>query len=257
MKKLILISMIAAALLVPVILSSCIPILTPVGPTATRDYNLTGFTKVESGSGFATTVTRGDSYAVSVTTNENLFNYLDVYVSGDTLVIKARPLTVQTFSTLKAEVTMPELQGIDFSGGSRGRISGFSANTLSVSASGGSNLEMDLSANKIDMDLSGGSRVNGSITASSSDISLSGGSNIEIKGSGGDLALTLSGGSRASLQQFETGSGTFVLRDGSSGYIDINSNMDVTLSGGSRLNYSGNPQIGSIEVTGGSELHKA
>jgi hypothetical protein len=255
MKKKVLI-IIALALLVPVIMTACaVPFLTPVGPETSREYNLSGFTKVESGSGFETTITKGESYKVTITTNQNLFSYLDISLSGTTLNLQTRPLTIQSFSILKAEVTMPDLREINFSGGSQGHISGFaSGEDFNVSASGGSNININVQVGKITFDISGGSRVEGNVNTGATNISLSGGSNLGIIGTGGETVLNLSGGSRADLQQYSVSNADVTLRDGSNGSVIAGGVLNVNLSGGSHLNYSGSPTLGSVDLTGGSEI---
>jgi ABC-type ATPase involved in cell division len=64
----------------------------------------------------------------------------------------------QRLGIAQAEVTMPELTGLELSGGSHATITGFeSAQALVVDASGASHLQGDIKAGDASFDLSGGS----------------------------------------------------------------------------------------------------
>ena len=54
---------------------------------ATWEYEFADFTNVDVSSAFTVDITQSDSYSVSITVNENLLDYLNVYQSGKTLYI--------------------------------------------------------------------------------------------------------------------------------------------------------------------------
>jgi len=47
----------------------------------------------------------------------------------------------------------------------------------------------------------------------------------------------------------------FKLSGGSEATTDVSDLLDIYLSGGSRLVYSGYPYLGSMDISGGSSLH--
>jgi hypothetical protein len=152
--------------------------------TLSQDY--TGFTKVAAGSAFRVTINQSEDYSVDIIIDDNLRQYLDVSVQGDTLRIYLRPGVSFSFrdTTLRAEVTMPALEGLDLSGASRGNVSGFESNDpLRVVLSGASSLQASLSTGDVELEASGASRAN-------------------VQGSGDALDLEASGASHLDLSEF-------------------------------------------------------
>ncbi len=86
---------------------------------------------------------------------------------------------------------------------------------------------------------------------------VSGGSAIELTGSAGALRLDVSGGSRLDLPQLTAGGADLTLSGGSNGRVTVTGTLDAEASGGSRLEYSGSPQLGTIDVSGGSAVEPA
>jgi len=120
---------------------------------------------------FDVEVTSGDAYQVSITVDDNLWDYLDVRQTGQTVNIGLKRSHSYTNVHLEADVTMPELSGLILSGASRGDVSGFSsAEPLDIKLSGASSLNMDnLEAGNTKFELSGASKASGSIEIADGD----------------------------------------------------------------------------------------
>ncbi len=95
--------------------------LTGSGKMATRDYAIEGFTGIDANNGFNVTVTGGDAYKVSVTTDDNVLDAISVRKSGNTLWIGVDSSKAQSVHTtrLEAAITMPELKAVSLDSGSR------------------------------------------------------------------------------------------------------------------------------------------
>jgi len=143
---------------------------------------------------------------------------LRVTKTGDTLSMALDP-GIYTFMSLRAVVTMPNIEGLELSGGSRGSISGF-------------------------------------VGLASLDLDLSGGSHVEAEGSAGDLTVDASGGSTLDLENFPVHDASITFSGGSSGTISLDGTLDANLSGGSRLWYIGSPTLGDIDTSGASNVQK-
>ena len=211
----VLIAFVAGALF----LAGMLPISQIVGSgnLRTQDENVSDFTIVDVGSGFTAEITRASTYKVSITADDNMFEYIQVIKAGSTLTVRLTPgLSILT-STLKVEITMPDLQAVQFSGGVRGTASGFvSSNDFRAELSGGSTLTMD--------------------------------------GQAANLMATCSGGSNLKLDEFEVNNADIDFSGGSQGTISAAGTVNANLSGGSRLYYVGDPILGDINTSGGSSI---
>ncbi|MFC2035777.1 head GIN domain-containing protein [Chloroflexota bacterium] len=208
------------------------------GNLVIKTYDYSNFTTVEAHQGFRVELTRSNDFSVEITIDDNLVEYLKIDKSGNTLILELQQNRFYTSSTLSAKVSMPDINKIDLSGGSRVNTTGFNlSHDLSLELSGGSRIEGDISAEDIDMDLSGGSR-------------------IDLVGSADTLNADGSGGSHIDLGSFPVGDANIKISGGGSGTIDVSGTLDVDLSGGSRITYSGDPRIGDIDISGGSTIKK-
>ena len=222
----------------------------------TREFDYADFKDVTVGNAFKVDVTQSDSYRVSITMNENLFDYLDISQSGGTLTIRMKPHYSYLHATRQASINMPDLRVLKLSGATQGEVDGFSStHPLEVDISGASSLDIDdLEAGDVNFDISGASKVSGSIEMANGRLIVSGASTVELRGSAADVTINVSGASRARLTDFPVADAAVDLSGASSATVNASGRLDVDLGGASRLTYFGNPTLGTVNVSGGSTL---
>ncbi len=226
------------------------------GKPATKTYEYTGFTKVVVDSGFMATIERGDSYAVSVTVDDNLLkDKLKVELDGDTLHIGLAPLWQFRDVTLKAKVTLPRLTGLEVSGASTADAVA-TGDDLDLAASGASAVTL-AGPGKVALDVSGASRVDGAVLLDELAGEVSGASVAACTGSADALRLDVSGGSRLDLMGLVVHAADLTISGGSRGRVMVTDTLTADVSGGSRLEYAGDPQLGAMDVSGGSAAEPA
>jgi hypothetical protein len=208
------------------------------GIPVTREFDLSGFDQVEVSDSFEVDIRQGDAYSVVVRTDDNVAEYLEIVQRGSTLRIGLRPhtYTMVSVETLEAEITMPELSGLELSGASSAMIVGFqSSDPFYAEVSGASSLEGEIQA--------GGVRFN-----------VSGASDVKLTGSGGDLEMDVSGASSVDLAGFPVTSASIQVSGASSATVNTSGTLDVEASGASRVRYLGSPTLGSVDSSGGSTI---
>lgn len=192
--------------------------VTGSGNIVRETKSITGFTSVSAAMGFNIEISESNTYNVVLIADDNIMDKIRVSKEGDTLLIRLTPGSYIS-TTLKAEITMPEIKKLELSGGSGGSIDGFEDLTI------------------FDLELSGGSHVN-------------------IVGSSSNLNVDASGGSTLDLSDFLVHDADIIFSGGSSGIINLDGTLDADLSGGSRLSYIGDPYLGDIDTSGASSLNK-
>ena len=228
---------------------------TGAGKVETREFDFSDFTNVEVACCFEVEISRSDSHGVTVTGNESLFDYVDVDKSGNTLKISVKPFRFHTRPTLKARVTMPVLSKLRLSGAAKCSVGGFSSQeSLDVNLSGASNLGVDIEAGKTRVEISGASNLRGNMKLGDSEFTLSGASRAELKGSADNVELSAWGASWLDLAEFALRDTSVNLKGASTAAVNVNGKLDLGISGGSRLCYSGSPTMGSINVSDASTL---
>jgi hypothetical protein len=228
------------------------------GNTATREFDYTGFTRIEVGHAFKVDISRSDNYSISVTINENRADSLKVSKTGDTLKIgfKEPFLNIRSaHNRPQVTITLPYLRGLDISGAVEANVKGFKSSVaFTLDVSGASNLDIDMEAGDFKANISGASGANGYLKARSTDIKLSGASHITIPGSGGDIIINASGASQAYLENYPVFNADIVLSGASISILNASGKLNADLSGASRLEYTGNPTLGRIDISGGATV---
>jgi len=256
MKKTLVVILITV-LLTPVLLVGCGAVVTGSGKLETETFDFSDFTKIEAQNGFQVELTQSSTYSIEITTDDNVQEYIEVTKSGDTLRVRLTGFRYYRSVTLEAKITMPDVYGIDLSGGSQADITGFSSShDFSATLSGGSGLDGNITTANADFDLSGGSRVTGSITAGDADFGLSGGSQVNLEGTADDLEINSSGGSQLGLEAFPVNNANVNISGGGRATVNVSGTLDVNLSGGSRALYIGEPILGDIQLSGDSTISK-
>jgi hypothetical protein len=224
---------------------------------ATNEYSFSDFTEVELSSAIRFKITQSGSYGVSITTDDNLFDYIQVSKLGTTLRIQMKR-AIYAYITVEAEISMPKLLGLHIIGATRGTASGFnSTENLDIKVSGASSLDLaNVSAGDTSFDVSGASRVAGDITAANVEFDLGEASNIQLEGTADDILVKANGASDVNLTSFEVNNANVLLSGASTGALYLDGRLDATLNGASQLKYSGEPTLGDIETLGNSTLSR-
>lgn len=259
MKKAILSIALSVILITVVLLAGCTGafISKKVGPDITMHYVFWDFTRIEIGHAFELEVKAADTYSVQIEAGESIIDRIEVTQTGDKLEIGMDNPFIHAYRSPLVKITLPDLKGLYLSGASEGNATGFkSSHDFELTLSGASELEMDMETGAFVCEMSGSSEVSGYLKATSCDIDLSGASQIELSGSGGNIRLEASGASDLDMADFTVNDADIKFSGASDGSLDINGRLDVDLNGASKLEYSGNPTLGDIDVSGGSELER-
>ena len=230
------------------------------GVTVTKHFDYSGFTKVTVDSGFRVDIDYGETSEVSVTVDDNLVQeHLEVELDGDTLHIGLADLWQYRDVTLRARVVMPRISGLEVCGASTVVVTRFaSGDPLELSVSGSSAVDLVVPrVGTITLDVSGASRVEGEAAVDGLTGEVSGGSTVRLGGSAVELALDASGGSHLGLPDLAAQDADLTLSGGSRGEVLVTGRLDAEVSGGSRLEYAGDPELGTIDVSGGSAVQPA
>jgi hypothetical protein len=214
--------------------------ITGSGNLVTQEEPIIGFDKVDISHSFEVDISQGESFSVIIRIDDNLVEHLQVVKEGSSLKIGLDPNRNYTASkaTMTAEVTMPELTGLDLSGASHATISGFkSTNDFSVDLSGASSLVGDIEAAKTSFDLSGGSDAN-------------------LSGSGQKTTIDAAGSSQIDLSNFLVADVMVNASGGSTATVNTSGRLNADASGASQVYYLGDPILGEIDSSGSSSVER-
>jgi hypothetical protein len=203
----------------------------------TKTYNNKDFTGVSVCCGMKIRINQSDNFSVKVTADEKDFEFLTVEQNGNSLRFYINKNNYRLRQEIRIEVSMPELQDIDLSGGALANINMKTSKSFSA-------------------DLSGGAFLKGNMECRDADLDLSGGSKVELKGTGGDIDLNGSGGSIFDLKDYSVKNVESQLSGGSNVKITMDGTINTSQSGGSQIVFYGTAKIGRTAFSGGSGVSK-
>ena len=175
-------------------------------------------------------------------------------VSGN-LTAADTSITVSSSSRLDMDLITGKTN-MTFSGSSEGSGSLTAADTT-INVTNSSNINIAMKTGNATFSASGSSYIDGILIALDSDFNLTGSSYSNLKGTTGDVTIFASGSSYVNFLGLILQSADVTLQSASHGNINTDGTLNIDISGASTLNYSGNPTMGTIAVSGASEItHK-
>lgn len=206
------------------------------GDLVTMEQNISDFTQVAAHHSCKLRITQGEDFEVVVRIDDNLAEHLRVEKKGDSLDIgMARGFNYGRM-TLEADVTMPDLDGVQLSGASNAEVVGFSF------------------THDLDLGLSGASELVSQISTGDLVIHLSGASEVELEGRGDDVLVNASGASSADLAEFEARDVEVQLSGASSARLNLHGRLSGDASGAASVSYRGDPSSVSVSKSGGASV---
>jgi hypothetical protein len=203
---------------------------------AERSFELTGFDRVEMGSAFLIRVQQGTRFSIVAKGDSRNLDDLDVRVINGNLIAEYRNQRNRQYST-SFDITLPTLQGVNFSGASKAVIKGFDGtNDFVITLSGASKTEVALQTER--------RLVRGNLSGAS-DLLITGRATQVLANLSG--ASTWRGGGLVSTDVEVEASGA------STAQVSASASLRVSATGASRITYRGNPQL-SLSLTGGSTV---
>lgn len=124
-----------------------------------KNFSVSGFTKLALGSAFKVDVKQGSKFSVTASGRSEDLDDLESSITDGTLKLKYKGNNWnKNRKTVSVSITMPSLQAVSFSGASTANVAKFSGvKTMDIDVSGASRVTMELSAQKVALDLSGAS----------------------------------------------------------------------------------------------------
>jgi len=210
MKKLVVYSLLLVG--VVILLNGCGISINPQGvrgsgEIVSRDFDVENYTAINISGVYEVIWRQGETASVTVEMYENLFEYLEVSVEGNTLNIESRrAINVRNRdATPRIYLYSPSLETVDFYGAlSAENWDTIHAQNFSMNVSGAASADLTFAVEVLDIDLSGAGDLDLTGNIDTANIVLSGAGDIEI---------------------------------------DVSNYLNVDISGAGRVRYGGDPTI--------------
>jgi hypothetical protein len=204
-----------------------------------RTFSVSDFSKLSMGSAFKVDVKQGKEYSVTAIGQSDDVKDLEAKVVSGTLKLGYRNNSwTKSRKTVNVSITMPSLQGVDFSGASKVVVNKFvGVKAMDIDVSGASQVTMDFSAPKVIFDLSGAS-------------------SLVLTGQGDVLTGEVSGASSFKGESFPSKEVNIDASGASSAYVVASNAVHADASGASRIRYSGSAKDIHSNTSGASSVKR-
>ncbi|MCA1638521.1 MAG: DUF2807 domain-containing protein [Acidobacteria bacterium] len=187
------------------------------GTSKIQQRNVSGFKRVDAGGALNVEVDAQKDFSVTVEADDNLLEHIKTEVNGDTLKIYSEGKISPT-AKLNVKISMPEIQGLNLSGASDGKITNVRTDSLELKASGASEVVIVGEAKTLEADASGASTIDAE--------------NLDVE----DANVEASGASKA--------------------MVSATNNLEADASGASKISYTGEPKNIKQNSSGASSINK-
>jgi hypothetical protein len=229
------------------------------GLSVDKDFNVSDFQSIRVSGGFDVTLVQGSTEGVTLSAQENLYEYIKVEVNQGVLNIYTEENVMAT-KPMKARIAFKSIASLKVSGG--GDVvaeNPVNVPELSVEISGGGDVTASINTKEMKCRMSGGGDARLSGSARNYDFDMSGGGDLQSSMDAHEFSCRLSGGGDLTLESKE---------EVAEAIIDINGGGDVeadltvgklscTISGGGNASLSGKANELDISVSGGGDIHAA
>ena len=248
------------------------------GNIVKENRDVSPFSSIIVSDGWDLTLKQGETHAMLIEADENFIGHLKTEVSNGTLRIYAdvkmvkhngskskiyltfkdlNSLTASEGSDIDAETSIKS-ERIELKLSSGSDLSKFNlrAKQLMGRFSSGSDVNITFeSIQQIDIEANGGSDlVLRKISGESCKLKLSGGSDAILDGAVSKLEITAGGGSDIEAYNLEVKNCALDLSGSSDAQMNVTGTLDITLSGGSDVSCTGNPQITNQNICKSCDL---
>ena len=205
----------------------------------TKNFNLSGFSKLAMGSAFRIEVKRGSKYSISTSGRPEDLADLEASVKGDELHLGYKGNNWnKNRKTVLVNITMPSLYGVDFSGACKANVAAFTGvKSMDIEVSGASQVNMEFSAPKVSFDLSGAS-------------------SLILVGQGEVLSGEVSGASSFKGRDFSAKTVNIDASGASSAAVVASNTVHAEASGASSIRYSGAAKDIHSSTSGASSVKR-
>jgi len=211
------------------------------GNIKTREHTVGSFKNVEVSGAIDLYVAQGDTKPVTIETDENLLQYIEVVQEGERIVIKSREgYNLRPTSKIKVYVTSPVYNDIDVSGASNitGQTKIVNKENIKMDVSGAGDINMDVNAPAINAEVSGAGTVN-------------------LKGETKTFDLTLTGAAKAHCYELLSENTKVEISGAGDADVFASVKLDAEVSGAGSVTYKGGATNVAQQVSGAGSVKKA
>ena len=207
------------------------------GQVITRDIEVADFNGIRVSGNFSVVYRQASTAALTVSMQENLFNHLDVDVTGGTLQIGSS----RTFDTITANrptlyIYAPYLSAINFSGAITATDwDAIESQSFAIDTSGAATIDLSLVAEQTDINTSGAATLTLDMEVERLYMNVSGAATVRLSGTADNIDVDGSGAFNLRAGDLQIEGGRVNASGAANVYLSTLDNVNVSASGLARV----------------------
>ena len=206
------------------------------GKVITQTRDVTNFDRVILSGIGDVVVTQGDRDSLEIEAEDNVIPHITSEVKNGTLEIGFNRKTIIPTKSIRFNLTMRNIHGLETKGVSNVRSEKISTDALDLGISGTGNIDIQ------------------NLTANSTTVNVSGAGNLTADGKVSSQTITLSGAGNYDGEDLESETAEITITGLGKVVVWVTQNLKVTISGTGGVDYYGNPQV-SQQISGLGRLN--
>ncbi len=208
------------------------------GKVITQTRSVSDFDRVVLSGIGDVTITQGSSESLEIQAEDNVIPHIQTVVQNGTLQISFDRKAIIPTKSIKFNITMPTVHGLETKGVSNIQADSLNTDALELGISGTGNIDLH------------------NLTAQSVSINVSGAGNLTADGKVGDQKMTLSGAGNYNGQDLQSKTAEVTISGLGKVTVWATDALDVTISGTGGVDYYGNPRV-TQQISGLGSLNHA
>jgi hypothetical protein len=220
------------------------------GNLETQTFDVSNFDRVRLDGFGDVYVEQGDQESLSVQTDDNLFPYLDIRVSGNELQLSVKPNTnLDPSKSITYNLTVKDLSRITLNGSGKFFVSPLQSDSMDIAVNGSGDINIDdLTTGELSMNLNGsGNIVIDKLSASSIDASINGSGDIKLAGEAPTQQISFNGSGNYLAGDLQSESADIRIPGSADVTIWVTDTLKAHIDGSGTVRYYGKP---SVDQTG-------
>jgi len=207
------------------------------GNVVEQERQVSGFNKIKLSDQGTVYVEFGDSEALLIEAEDNLLEYLESEVEGDTLKIGVKErVNLRPKEPINFYVTLKKLDALDISGSGKMQVPEISVTSFSIDISGSGDVDMT------------------ALYAASLDVEISGSGKVDIEGGEvEDQDIDISGSGRYNARDVQSGRTKIEVSGSGEATVRVRDHLEVDVSGSGDVRYLGAPTVDE-DVSGSGDV---
>jgi len=216
------------------------------GNIETQTFNVSNFDSVRLDGFGDVYIEQGDKESLSVQTDDNLFQYLDIKVSGNELRLSTKPnANLNPSKSITYKLTVKDLSGITLNGSGKFYVSPIESDSMDIAVNGSGDINIDeLATGKLSMNLNGsGNIVIDKLSASSTDASINGSGDIKLAGEAPTQEISFNGSGNYLAGDLKSKSANINIPGSADITVWVTDALKAHIDGSGTVRYYGKPTV--------------